>query len=136
MVHCVLTPSPHSPPAALFLRKLLLGDIFFLLSLQNNIKEVLLFPAMKPEENAVQQSTSRGIGMPPQGGVISTGAIQPTTSHPAVLVSGSGLLDGVDLASTAGIQKLEVDQLTNYVTSFFYSRLTNIFPLMEFIPRL
>lgn len=80
---------------------------------QNNIKEVLLFPAMKPEETGTQQSSTRGIGMA-EGGAASSGAGRPcgapasAAAHPPVYASGSLLLDGVDLASPAGIQKFEV----------------------------
>ncbi|CAM9193739.1 unnamed protein product [Ectocarpus sp. 6 AP-2014] len=76
------------------------------LSDKNNIKEVLLFPAMKPEETAAQQSTSRGIGMAPAAAA-AVPAAKAAVSYPPVFASGSSLLKDVDLASTTGIQKLE-----------------------------
>lgn len=78
---------------------------------QNNIKEVLLFPAMKPDEAATQQqqSTSRGIGVVPQQDVGAAAApAAAAASHAAVFANGSSLLQGVDLGSPAGMQKLEV----------------------------
>ncbi|CAM9539236.1 unnamed protein product [Ascophyllum nodosum] len=76
------------------------------LSDKNNIKEVLLFPAMKPEDNAPPQSTSRGIGLAPPGGTPAAGGA-PAVAYSPVYASGSSLLGGVDLASAAGLQKLE-----------------------------
>eukprot|EP00903_Cladosiphon_okamuranus_P010838 g10239.t1 len=75
------------------------------LSDKNNIKEVLLFPAMKPEESAAQQSTSRGLGLTPAAAAAAAAA--PAPSRPAVFAAGSSLLKDVDLASAAGIQELE-----------------------------
>ncbi|CAM9537942.1 unnamed protein product [Pylaiella littoralis] len=74
------------------------------LSDKNNIKEVLLFPAMKPDETTPQQSTSRGLGLTPAAAAAPAAA---TTSFPPVFASGSSLLKDVDLASATGIQKLE-----------------------------
>lgn len=74
---------------------------------KNNIKEVLLFPAMKPDETAAPQSTSRGLGMPPAPPTAAASAAA-VASYPPVFASGSSVLKDVDLASAAGIQKLEV----------------------------
>lgn len=67
---------------------------------------------MKPDEAAAQQahSTSRGVGVVPQQGVAPAGAAAPPASgsHAAVFANGSSLLQGVDLSSAAGMQKLEV----------------------------
>lgn len=62
---------------------------------------------MKPDDTAAQQPTSRGIGMAPREAAASTG-VAPSAAHPPVFASGSRLLDGVDLASPAGTQKLQV----------------------------
>ena len=61
---------------------------------------------MKPEESGAQQSTSRGLGLAPA----TAAAAAPAPSGPAVFATGSSLLEDVDLASAAGIHKLEVRQ--------------------------
>lgn len=74
---------------------------------QNNIKEVLLFPAMKPEDIQGQSQPQRvARALPAAQGATAAG--QGCTAHPPVFAVGSTLLDGVDLASPAGIKKLEV----------------------------
>lgn len=70
---------------------------------------------MKPDDSAAQQSTSRGLGIASQeGGLVSVGAEAAATAYPAAFASGSRLLEGVDLASTAGLQKLEVRDFASY----------------------
>lgn len=78
----------------------------FVYCFQNNIKEVLLFPAMKPDDTTAQQSTTRGLGMAQQ--TASSPGVAPPAAYPPMFASGSRLLDGVDLASPTGTQKLEV----------------------------
>ncbi|CAM9634524.1 unnamed protein product [Discosporangium mesarthrocarpum] len=82
------------------------------LSDKNNIKEVLLFPAMKPSDDTVvsaRQVTASKLA--PQLGMVTPppppGTATATAVTPGAVVRGCDGLDGVDLASPAGMQKLE-----------------------------
>lgn len=70
---------------------------------------------MKPEDAAGQnqQHTARAIPLPPDAAVWKGAANTP------VLATGSKLLEGVDLASSSGIKKLEVTFLTRPRTDAF-----------------
>jgi tRNA synthetases class II (D, K and N) len=76
------------------------------LSNKNNIKEVLLFPAMKPTDEQVSEMIANTApkGKPGKGG----GADSATTTPAAKKVMGVGKFADVDLASPSGMEKLEV----------------------------
>ena len=76
-----------------------------------------MFPAMKPEDihgQSQPQRTARAL--PVAQGPIPVG--QGCSTHPPVFPVGSTLLDGVDLASSAGIKKLEVIDVIVFVSFF------------------
>lgn len=83
-----------------------------------NIKEVLLFPAMKPTPEQTERiASAKKVMPPPPAAAVSGGSVQPprppqasadgtVTVDGSVFAEGSELLAGVDLASEQGLLKL------------------------------